>query len=251
MRAAGSDPDVYVWWTRVPPALDQAERSACLGLLSEPERQRYARFIIDSAADEYLVAHVLTRTLLSRFANVAPDAWRFRRTEHGRPEIIGADGVAGLRFNLSHSTGVVACAVARGRDVGIDVESFRGGRSMPVDLARRFFARPEVSAIENASPAEQVWLFCAHWTLKEAYLKARGLGLSVRLDWVTFALNQALPILADVHPALGETPDNWEFRLAGLTSRHVLALALGRGELPAVVHFEEIDTGELIRVCKR
>jgi 4'-phosphopantetheinyl transferase len=196
---------------------------------------------VKSAADEYLVAHVLVRTVLSRSARVAPHTWRFRNGKHGRPEIDGTPDVHGLRFNLSHTRGLVGCAVRWGSDIGIDLEAIEGGRPVPVHIADRSFAPPETSALRAAPPTERARLFYAFWTLKEAYLKARGLGLAVPLDWVTFALHPGLPIVVHFHPGLGDVADAWEFRLIDPTPCHLLALAVHRGTPQTRISIEEVD----------
>jgi len=173
-------------------ALEQL--AAAAQLLDAEERARAARFVQPEHRRIYRAAHVLLRRALSRHASVAPEHWSFRRSGHGRPEI-DSDAhpqAAGLRFNLSHTHGLVCCAVARGLPVGVDAECERAMRD-PVRLAARFFAASESAAVAAAGraggSAEPV-LFYALWTLKEAYVKSLGRGLALGLDRFAFGFDR-------------------------------------------------------------
>ena len=107
------------------------------------------------------------------------------RNVHGRPEILDRPaGVPDLRFNLSHTDGLIACAVTIGREVGVDVEHV--GRRLTHDIAGRFFAPREVADLKSLPVAEQPRVFFDYWTLKEAYIKARGFGLALPLGDFAF-----------------------------------------------------------------
>ncbi len=152
--------------------------------LSAEERARGERFVFEKDRLLHLLARVLVRTSLSRISAVDPREWQFTQTPHGRPEIVSPafDGEA-LRFNVSHTPGLVACAVSRTHDVGIDVEN--ASRTLPAaELAQRFFSCSEAEHIASIDAPLRQARFLALWTLKEAYLKARGFGLSLPLDSV-------------------------------------------------------------------
>jgi 4'-phosphopantetheinyl transferase len=197
-------------------------------ILSSDERERCSRLRLERARHEYLVAHALLRTSLSRYAGISPDEWRFERNRHGRPEIGGPPTAPALRFNLSHTDGLVVCAVARRGAVGIDVEDrFRPMRILQV--ARRFFAPPEVEALEALPEAEQRPAFFTFWTLKEAYVKAVGVGLSVGLNSFWFHLDDAgTPFISFADPAADRR--RWSFSIFRPTERHVVALAAEQSE---------------------
>ncbi len=113
---------------------------------------------------------------------------RFRTTGNGKPELAGnADlhlqdsSINDLRFNLSHTQGVTVFAVARHRQVGVDVERIRQNTNA-LELAERFFSRPEVEWLRSQPASEHIPSFFSCWTAKEAYIKARGQGLSMSLS---------------------------------------------------------------------
>jgi 4'-phosphopantetheinyl transferase len=198
----------------------------CFRLLAATERARCARFRIAGARHEYLVAHALLRFTLSRYAGVDPSHWMFSTTARGRPEIAVPRGLR-LRFNLSHTSRQVACAVTRERSIGIDVEDI----ARPLDhaaIAHRFFSSGEVHALRAIPSATRVQRFFELWTLKEAYLKARGIGLSLPLDRFSFETSGPRPVMTILDPALHDEAGRWQFAILQPTPRHVLAVAVER-----------------------
>jgi 4'-phosphopantetheinyl transferase len=177
--------DVHVWHVVPELVSDPALLRRYETLMSPDERARHARFVFAADRHVFLIARALVRTTLSRYAAVEPQAWTFESGEHGRPEIAGPQGVPPLRFSLSHTAGLVALAVALRVDVGIDVEGVRT-RAAGLDIARRFFAPAEADALEAMPPERQDRAFLEYWTLKEAFIKATGLGMSMPLASFAF-----------------------------------------------------------------
>jgi 4'-phosphopantetheinyl transferase len=174
------------------------------------------------------------RTTLSRYADVAPAEWRFTAGEHGRPEIAPRAGIPPLRFNLAHTDGLIAMALTLHDDVGIDVE-VRRHRSTWLDVARRFFAAAEVAALDALPADEQSEAFLDYWTLKEAYVKATGLGLHAPLQRFWFRRGTVPAIVFDV--GFAEDPSAWQFARLHLGPDHVAALAVRRWHPPRVTCF--------------
>jgi 4'-phosphopantetheinyl transferase len=197
--------------------------------LSPQEKARGARFVFEKDRRLHLIARALVRTSLSRHSAVDPGAWQFTETAHGKPEIASpAPAAMGLRFNISHTAGLVACAVARSHDVGIDVES--GERSLPiVDLARRFFSPPEADRLSALDEALRPAHFYALWTLKEAYLKARGFGLSLPLDSLRAIAEDDGALRVDLRPDVEAEADAWSFLPFRFGVRHCGAVAVRGG----------------------
>lgn len=215
--------DVHVWTVRVPDeALDDALDDA---LLSEAERARAARFLADGRRREYVAGHVLLRRALSSVApSRGPGEWEFVVGDGGRPEL--PDGR--LRFNLSHTHGFVACVVA-GVVCGIDVEHVPAERALP---HRRVLSPAETAAIRAAPDTEQPQLYTRHWTLKEAYAKARGLGLRLPFDQLHVSLSDP-PSVMDATADAPTAP--WQCEQWLPTRDHVAALVVaGRGR--RIVH---------------
>jgi len=223
--------DVHVW-TAVP------ERISSPVLLKEyetlesaDERARRLRLYFARHRHERLVAVALVRTTLSRYADVDPAAWVFERNEWGRPDLVPGQCAAPLRFNLSHTEGLVACAVTLGRDVGVDVESVER-RGQTLAIADRYFAPAEVRELHESPAARQRERFFEYWTLKESYIKARGLGLRIPLRHFAFRLDDGETIGITFDPEIEDACGDWQFQLFRPTSTHVMAVGVRRGSGP-------------------
>lgn len=214
----------------VPPSL----AARCIACLDDGERERLAAIVNLARRREYLLGHALARVALSATStDIAPQRWRMVRDVDGRPRLAAAANARGLEFSVAHTTGLVAVAVARGRMVGLDVEH-EDRRVQAMALAARFFSAIEVAALsalpEQHRPARFLWL----WTLKEAYLKARGAGLRLPLGSISIEAGDAEPgpapvdVLIRFAPPVDDDPARWSFHHWRSSSGHVLALACTR-----------------------
>jgi 4'-phosphopantetheinyl transferase len=206
-----------------------ARRDAYLALMSPDEHERMARLIFERDRRRFLLTRALVRTMLSRYAAVRAADWRFVENVHGRPEILDRPrGVPDLRFNISHTDGLIAIAVTRHGDVGVDVEN-AGARQAPIDVAGTCFAPAELAALRQEPAASQSRSFFRFWTLKESYIKARGLGLSLPLDQFSFQIQPEGSIRFFTAPASNDPAAHWRFWQFGVAGRHVVALCVRRG----------------------
>jgi 4'-phosphopantetheinyl transferase len=211
--------------TDEPGALTQ--RDAFLALMSPDEHERMGRLIFERDRRRFLLTRALVRTMLSRYAPVRPADWQFIENVHGRPEILNRPArVPDLRFNISHTDGLIACAVTIGREVGVDVEHI--GRRLMHDVAGRFFAPQEVDDLLRLPQDQQQKMFFDYWTLKEAYIKARGFGLALPLADFAFALKPPAPPTISFEPSLEDDPATWQFFQDWPSPVHRLALAVRR-----------------------
>jgi 4'-phosphopantetheinyl transferase len=236
--------EAHVWLANPEGIHEPALLERYLALLAPEERERHQRLRRERSRREFLVAHALARVTLSRYAPVPPEAWSFAAGEHGRPELSGPSQAERLRFNLSHTSGMVACAVIRELDIGVDVES-AVRRVRHRELAERFFGEDEVRALRTLAPDRQVGRFLELWTLKEAYLKARGRGISVPLRGFQFQLSDSNPPRIRFDAALvRDDPASWQLALHHPTRTHTLALAIRRPDRRNVVIrlFEGVPT---------
>jgi 4'-phosphopantetheinyl transferase len=190
-------------------------------LLDPEETARAARFRFERDRTSYIGSHALLRRALSRHESVDPRAWRFAAQSHGRPEI--AVPSTRLRFSLSHTRGLAACAIGVDLELGLDVEDTT--RGAPLDVAERWFAPPELADLLSFPTSARGDRFFMYWTLKEAYMKARGLGLSLPLDGFWFAISQS-KIAASFGPACPDDAASWRFRSWIIDPGYRAALAI-------------------------
>jgi 4'-phosphopantetheinyl transferase len=215
-----------------------ARLDAYRALMSTDEHERMLRLIFDRDRRAFLITRALVRTMLSRYAAVQPTDWRFIENVHGRPEILDRpSGAPDLRFNISHTNGLIACAVTIGREVGVDVEHV--GRHLNYDVPGRFFAPDEVTDLRKLPVEDQQKVFFDYWTLKEAYIKARGFGLALPLGDFAFKLNPPAPPAIAFEPTLDDDPATWQFMQDWPTPQHRLGLAVRRegSDLPVRLRF--------------
>jgi 4'-phosphopantetheinyl transferase len=237
---ASREAHLHLLRTETVAGLTEAELLGRYGpLLSPAEHDRLRRYRPEKSRREYLMTRALVRTVLSRYALTAPQDWSFGANRQGRPFIEGPRLDTPLDFNLSNTDGIILCLVARIADIGVDVESTTR-RAETVEIADRYFSPREVAALRALPVAAQRDRFFAYWTLKEAYIKARGMGLAIPLDEFSFNLDQPQIRIA-FGPDLDDDADAWQFSCQTLSDRHVYATALRFGAEP--VRIQLFDEG--------
>jgi len=232
-----ADDSLHVWTASV--TQDTASPSdKAVALLSADELARARRFRRPDDRRLFTRAHIALRQTLSRYASIPPHDWSFEVGENGRPEIRNLHTPNGLRFNLSHTPGMVAIVVNRSFDAGVDVE----GMGRVADLAamsRIVFSAAERAALLALPSAERSLRFTQTWALKESFVKAMGTGLTTPLRSFSFDLSAPGSIEFDCAPDVDRDPSAWSFSVGEPTNHHVLATAsrLGYGRAPTVEHF--------------
>src|SRR5215468_8726573 len=157
-------------------------------LLTAPERQQQQRFYFAKDRHRYLLTRALVRTALSRYVPIAACDWRFEPSAYGRPMIVNDhELVRGLSFNISHTDGLIVLAVTCAGLIGVDTEP--ASRDIPLAIADRYFSPKEVAGVKALPAGLQPRRLLDLWTLKESYIKARGMGLSIPLHKFSFNLD--------------------------------------------------------------
>lgn len=221
--------ELHLWFVLSDEIDDPALLRSYADLMNPEEQARYDRIIVQHARHQHLVTRALVRTTLSRYADVDPAAWVFANNEHGRPAIVPPEGASceDIRFNLSHTSGLIVCGVVRSQELGVDVEDSWRKRET-VAIADRFFSAREVEALHALPRGRQQDRFFDYWTLKESYIKARGMGLALPLGRFSFFPDRR-PITIATEPSLQDDPATWQFELFSPTPRHRAAVSVRRG----------------------
>jgi 4'-phosphopantetheinyl transferase len=220
------DRQVDVWYVFSDRVTDPGLLETYEALMSPDERACQQRFMFPKHRHQYLITRALVRTTLSRYVDRDPREWRFSKNTYGRPEI-AFPACPPLRFNVSHSNGFVVCAVTLERDIGIDTEDLERPGSH-IELAERFFSTAEVDQLRALPAAAQKHAFFDFWTLKEAYIKARGMGLAIPLEAFAFYLQPGRPVRISFSPRIEDDPAAWQFTQLQLDPRYKVALAIRR-----------------------
>lgn len=219
--------DVHLWLAFCGDAQDEALHARYRALMTPEERARGDRFHFERDRSRYRVTRALVRTVLSRYAPIAPKDWRFEATEYGQPLITNPETEARrLSFNLTHTSDLVVLAVTQGRAVGVDTENISRGALL--EVADRFFAPSECEHLTALPPEAQAVRFFELWTLKESYIKARGLGLSIGLDRFAFDLREPTAVSLSTDPSLHDPAERWALRHLWASPEHPVALCVER-----------------------
>ncbi len=237
-----ADGQVDVWIARVG-QLGESERLACEALLDDAERVRLANFALEHARTQFLTAYCLLRSVLSLYRPRHPSEWAFTTNAYGRPRLAGGQAADLLHFNLSHTHGMATCAISGTEEIGIDVEWMDRNLDFAA-LAPGVLAPPELARLHAASGAEKRDLFFSFWTLKEAYIKARGMGMSLPLKELGFEIDGSSPPKIFFQEGLEDAPARWSFSLFSPAPSHRVAAAASfpsvRGPMEVAVRMVEI-----------
>jgi 4'-phosphopantetheinyl transferase len=165
------------------------------------------------------------RIILGRYLGAKPAALQFERGAFGKPFLPASQNDCGLRFNLSHSHELALLALTRGCDIGIDIELIDPAFTSD-EVARHFFSRAEIAQLESLPPDLRANAFFTCWTRKEAYIKARGEGLSLPLHEfdVSLAPESACVLVANRRDP--EEVSRWSFRNILAGAKYAAALAI-------------------------
>lgn len=193
-------------------------------LLTEDECARRQHFSTDRLREQFLLTRGLVRRALSCHSGIPPTAWRFGKNSYGRPMISGPPGAPRLNFNLSNADGLVACVVSAWDEIGVDVEVL-DQTTETTAIAEQYFSFSETATLKTLSRPLQHYRFFQYWTLKEAYVKARGIGLYMDLDGFSFDLTDGKPIRNRFDSPAEDEVSAWHFYQFRPTDRHVVAVA--------------------------
>jgi 4'-phosphopantetheinyl transferase len=209
-------------------------------VLDADEQAQAARFVFSRDRVTFIAAHVLVRVVLSRMMDTtSPRAWRFVADTHGKPVAWLGDQPAPISFNLSHTAGMVGVAAvgSAGCALGFDLETL--DRMVPLEIAAHYFCPQELIWLESLPDPARREGFLRLWTLKEAFIKATGKGLSQDLTTFWFA-----PTPPRIHftAALAERTKNWHFEQRVIRERFIAALGFRQPiDEPIAAEWLEID----------
>lgn len=217
--------EIHLWHIDQASFDDTDLEKNCLPWLSQEETQRYQRFHLSRHRKQYLLGRALIRTGLSQYCSINAGQWEFSENGYGKPAIANDQNADNLFFNLSHSANRLVLAIARIEMLGVDIE--RSDRSRRIkQIADRYFSQNEVSELLALPIDTQLDRFYDLWTLKEAYIKACGLGLAIPLQHFTYQFLNDFDIGISFSPEREDSADQWQFWQLNAGKDFKLALAV-------------------------
>jgi len=215
--------EIHIWLTFCKAISEERLLVAYGELLNDTEKEEESRLHYARDRNRYRITRALVRTVLSRYAPVDPRDWAFSTSAYGEPHIVNAQSPGGcLSFSVSHTEGLIVVGVAKGRSLGVDVENLATG-DVSIDIANHYFAPQEVATLREVSWEKRTYRFFEYWTLKESYVKARGMGFSLPLDRFSFQFADDHGVDLVIDPELGDESSRWQFWQFQPTPEHVLA----------------------------
>jgi 4'-phosphopantetheinyl transferase len=218
---------LHLWYAYPDDLLDPGKAQACAALLTPQENERWQRYKFEKHQRESLATRTLLRTALSHYRDVGPETWRFRENEHGKPFL---EPDCGLQFNLSNSVDLVVCIIAEGVQVGVDVESQTRSTNI-LTVVERVFSEAERAQLDKLEYSAKLDRALSMWTLKEAYIKARGMGLALPLEKISFLFDDADGIHLEIDSDVDSNPGRWRF-CSFDHSGHRIALVVDQDNVP-------------------
>jgi len=229
--------EIHVWLAR-PEARSLPELThSYQALLSVEEQQRCQRFHFAHDRKHYLAAHALLRLCLGHYLACAPESVRLTPGLNGKPELAGQSVQTSLHCNLSHTRGMVACAVTGVGPCGIDVEGIRAMADMD-GIAQTVYSADEIAYLASQEEAARPLAFFTLWTLKEAYIKATGLGMSAPLQQISI---DAEELSVRDASRLAQEPGEWLFDSWQPGPDHALALACNSARTVRTIVYHEMN----------
>jgi 4'-phosphopantetheinyl transferase len=187
------DNEVHVWRSELD--LSEEELGKLAKTLALDEQARAARFRFPGDRGRFIVARGVLREILARYLDRDPAKLQFCYAPFAKPALASNSGVEGLRFNVSHSHGFALYAVSFRRELGVDLERMRTNFQWE-PIAKRFFSPEEIDALNSVPRGLKYEAFLNCWTRKEAFVKGRGGGVSLRLDRFSVSLIPGDPVVS-------------------------------------------------------
>ena len=232
---------VHLWWATDRGLSTNRLKELYFDWLTDEEKDRYGRYMFQKDADLYLLTRALCRKVLSQYVDVSPAKWRFQSNQYGKPAIEEPQEARTLEFNLTNTPGFVACMVSDRYPVGVDAESI-DRKSTTLDIAKRFFSKQEFEELQTHPASALTARFFHYWTLKEAYIKVRGMGMSIPLADFSMVEDKDQNIQVVHHTSGEHTKYNWYFEQCMLAENYLVGMSVRlNGPIEPKIVIEEIS----------
>jgi len=215
--------NVDIWC--VPLEMDESRLDELMQLLPEDECTKAGRLRFKRVRDNFVASRGLLRVILAAYLNEQPKNLEFQYGEHGKPSVGDGFNRIGITFNMSHSHGMALYGVGQYRALGVDIEKIRTDMSF-IRLAKRFFSLREYEDLQKLPDAQKKYGFFNCWTRKEAYIKAKGEGISSLIGKFAVSLTPGEPAALLDHQLNSQEVHRWTLMDLDVGPDYVAALAV-------------------------
>ncbi len=216
--------EAHVWRARLD--LPGSRIQALKQTLTVEERARAGRFRFATDRTRFIASRGTLRAMLGHYLGRAPGAIRFAYNAYGKPILVEEPEDDPIQFNVSHSQDLALYAFTPTGDIGIDLEQITKEVKDYEQIARRFFSAAEVKALLSVPVEQRQEAFLNCWTRKEAYVKARGLGLSLVLNQFDVSLMPGEPAKLLATRETGQEASAWALHALAASPGSIAALAV-------------------------
>lgn len=225
--------DVHIWRLDIN-QFSAAHYTEAAQIMNASERERAQKFV--RGRESYVASRWLLRKVLARYTGTAPEAVEFLRGDKGKPYLPQRD----IHFSLSHSGHWALLAVSNIEWIGVDIEAITGARNL-TGIAENYYHPREIALVQRLTGSAQQDYFYRLWTLKEAFFKAIGTGISAGLENIAFELADGR-ISAQIAPTLNEAGNEWQFHQWALDTQDYAALACKNQQSLNLNWFDALST---------
>lgn len=218
--------EIHLHYVRTDEVSDPVLLKHYQAMLSEQERHQMSRFYYQAHRHQFLLTRALLRCGLSQYHDLDPADWYFDRNGYDKPFVSQAALEDPVRFNISHAQGLVICGFSASHEVGVDVEDAQRSTGAAFQHLARYFSQHEIDALTQLPEKQQRQRFFDLWTLKESYIKARGMGLSIPLNHFGFKFKHGELNGFYIDEALSDKASDWQFWQLTMHPNYRLAVAI-------------------------
>ncbi len=219
--------NVDVWCISL--RMDESSLNSLLQLLTEDERKKAGRLRFKRVRDDFVASRGLLRLILTAYLNEKPQSLEFQYGKHGKPDLADGFNRIGVTFNMSHSHGMALYGVGLEQAIGVDIEKIRTDMSF-IKIAKRFFSSLEYETLQRLPAHQLKYGFFNCWTRKEAYIKAKGEGLSSLISRFAVSLAPGEPAAMLDHELDAREVSRWSITDLDIGPDYAAAIAVdGQG----------------------
>ena len=211
---------VHIWQANLEPDINGWEKLT--SMLSDDEQAKASSFHFEKHKRRYTVGRSILRTLLGGYLNCSPTAINFTYNNYGKPSL--KDNPTELQFNVSRTDEIMLCAFVLKSDIGIDIEAIKPNIDC-ISISQHVFSAQERNTLQGLEGKELNSAFFRIWSRKEAYIKARGVGLSHPLQKFSVSMDKTLPVPIE-HQSRTNKTKRWRLYDIAVENNYSAAIAI-------------------------